>query len=77
MNAFTKKGVILKAMKMLLVLLALSMVTGCAYGGVASAGKGRVVVTRNDGFLFGLLRKVFVCKATPNGLSDCREGEAP
>lgn len=50
---------------------------GCAYGGVASVGGDRVVIPRNDGLLFGLLRKVYVCKVTDSGLTDCIEGEAP
>jgi hypothetical protein len=51
-------------------------VGGCAYGGVASTPDGTVVITRNDLFLFGALRKVFVCKATGNTLS-CTEAAAP
>lgn len=51
---------------------------GCAYGGVTAINKGKsVVITRNDGFLFGALRKVYVCKAGKSGLSDCKETEAP
>ena len=38
---------------------------GCAYGGIASAPDGSVYVSRNDLILFGLLRKIDVCK--PNG----------
>ena len=51
--------------------------TGCAYGGAAGVGKDYVVVLRNDGFLFGMLRKAYVCKATTSGLSGCRDGENP
>ena len=50
---------------------------GCAYGGVAAVGDSKVVVTRNDLFLFGVLRKVFVCKVTDAGLTDCSSAEAP
>ena len=32
---------------------ALSM--GCAYGGVSGVGADKVVIARNDGFLFGIL----------------------
>ncbi len=49
---------------------------GCAYGGVAGVGD-KVVITRNDAFLFGILRKVFVCKVADSGVSSCNEGEAP
>jgi hypothetical protein len=45
---------------------------GCAYGGVASTPDGTVVLTRNDLILFGLLRKVFVCKVAGPGLT-CNE----
>lgn len=51
--------------------------TGCAYGGATSVGKDYVVVLRNDSFLFGALRKAYVCKATTSGLSGCRDGENP
>ena len=50
--------------------------SGCAYAGIAAVGD-KVVVTRNDLFLFGVLRKVFVCKATDAGLTDCSSSEAP
>jgi len=63
--------------KMLLVMaVAAATMSGCAYGGVAASGN-TVVVTRNDGFLFGLLRKVYVCQITPTGLTQCSAGEAP
>jgi hypothetical protein len=51
-------------------------VSGCAYGGVAASGEW-VVVTKNDGFLFGLLRKVYVCKITPQGVQTCMTAESP
>ena len=49
---------------------------GCAYGGIATAGD-KVVVTRNDGLLFGLLRAVYVCDVTPQGVANCSTAEAP
>lgn len=49
---------------------------GCAYGGAAASGE-KVVVLRNDGFLFGILRKAFVCKITDAGLQACADSEAP
>jgi len=64
------------------ILLALTLggtgavVGGCAYGGVASTPDGTVVITRNDLLLFGLLRKVYVCKAAGNVLT-CAETAAP
>ncbi len=54
---------------------ALSM--GCAYGGVSGVGADKVVIARNDGFLFGILRKVFVCKVADSGVSSCAEGDSP
>lgn len=50
---------------------------GCAYGGVGTVGTDKVVIARNDGFLFGILRKVFVCKVTDAGLSACATADAP
>jgi hypothetical protein len=49
---------------------------GCAYSGVATASDGTVYVTRNDLLLFGLLRKVYVCKPSATGLS-CTEVASP
>jgi hypothetical protein len=49
---------------------------GCAYGGIGAVGD-KAVVTRNDGFLFGILRKVFVCKVTDTGLTACQSADAP
>ena len=50
--------------------------SGCAYSGVAVSGD-KAVVARNDAFLMGLLRKVYVCKVTDTGLSSCQESESP
>ena len=50
--------------------------SGCAYGGIGAVGD-KAVVTRNDGFLFGILRKVFVCKVTDTGLTSCQSADAP
>ncbi|HEX2678191.1 MAG TPA: hypothetical protein VHM19_16165 [Polyangiales bacterium] len=59
-----------------LLVAAATSVTGCGYAGVAAAGDA-VVVTRNDWFLFGLLRKTYVCKITPQGLTSCANAESP
>lgn len=48
----------------------------CAYGGVAATPDGTVVITRNDLLLFGLLRKVYVCKPAGAQLA-CTEATAP
>ena len=61
----------------LLVALALaSTLGGCSYAGVATAGDA-AIITRNDYFLFGALRKVYVCKITPTGLTQCSTAETP
>ena len=49
---------------------------GCAYGGVG-AGGDKVVIARNDAFLFGILRKTFVCKITDGGVSNCQSNDNP
>jgi hypothetical protein len=49
---------------------------GCAYGGIGAVGD-KAVVTRNDAFLFGILRKVFVCKVSDSGLTSCQSADAP
>jgi hypothetical protein len=50
--------------------------SGCGYAGVATAGDA-AVIARNDWLLFGALRKVYVCKITPAGLTQCSEAETP
>ena len=58
--------------------LALGMLGGCSYGGLAMSADGsKVVVLRNDLFLSGALRKAFVCKVSDAGLSDCDALENP
>jgi hypothetical protein len=49
---------------------------GCNYAGVGAAGD-KAVVARNDAFLFGILRKVYVCKITDGGLSTCQDSDSP
>ncbi|HHH10963.1 MAG TPA: hypothetical protein ENK23_02680 [Sorangium sp.] len=58
------------------VAVAASILGGCAYGGAAADG-GKVVVLRNDSFLFGALRSAYVCQITDGGLTNCNENEAP
>ncbi len=52
------------------------IVPACAYAGVGVAD-GKAVVARNDTFLYGMLRKVFVCEVTDAGLANCVGGESP
>lgn len=67
--------------KAVLAVLALGVLSGalggCAYGGVGVGAGDKVVIARNDAFLFGALRKVFVCKAADNGLQNCQNNESP
>ena len=63
--------------KILGFLLAAGLLGGCSYGGIATVGD-KVVITRNDLFLFGALRKVYVCKVADRGVTDCAaDGETP
>ena len=58
--------------------LAAPALSGCSYGMIATTQDGsKVVITRQDGFLFGILRKVFVCKVTDGGATACAEGTSP
>lgn len=67
-----------KVLGLVLTLGALaSALSGCAYGDMAAVGTDKVVVMRNDMFLFGALRKAFVCKITDGGLSTCGSAESP
>ncbi len=54
-----------------------AMTPACAYGMIATSGK-QVIVVRQDMFLLGALRKVYVCTISPNaGLTDCQNGMNP
>jgi hypothetical protein len=54
-----------------------SMATGCtAYSGAAAVGD-KVVIASNNGFLFGVFRKIYVCKVTDKGLTACSNNESP
>lgn len=50
---------------------------GCAYGGVAAVDDDTVVILRNNGFLFGLLRSVHVCQVSDSGLTNCATSDRP
>ena len=60
----------------LMALVAAGMLNGCAYAGVSASGD-KVVIARNDGFLFGALRKVYVCKIGDAGVTDCQTADSP
>jgi hypothetical protein len=67
----------IKASLLLVLIAASTGLGGCAYGGAAAMGD-KLVILRNDSFLFGALRKVYVCKVTDAGLSNCQlSAEAP
>ena len=53
-----------------------SAASGCTYAGVAMT-PNKAVIARNDSFLFGLLRKVYVCEVTDNGLASCASKDSP
>jgi len=61
----------------LLMVPALAAATGCAYGSIAVSGTDKVVITRQDLFLYGALRQVFVCKIADSGLASCQSAESP
>ena len=64
-------------LKAFLLSVALGCVaSGCGYAAVATAGDA-AIVARNDYLLFGLLRRVYVCKITPQGLTQCSSAEEP
>jgi len=69
----------MKSIKMLMagLLIAASASAGCAYGGVATTSDNKTVIAKNNGFLFGILNKVYVCDTTPAGLANCATGESP
>lgn len=60
----------------LIALVAAGILSGCGYAGVAASGD-KVVIARNDGFLFGALRKVYVCKITDAGVTECQAADSP
>ena len=57
-----------------LVIMTGAAIAGCTYAGVGIAGD-KAVLARNDDFLYGMLRKIYVCKITDEGLTDCVAGE--
>jgi len=67
-----------KALGFVLAMAAAAPLTGCAYGAIATTQDGsKVVITRQDMFLYGALRKVFVCKVADGGVAGCGESESP
>ena len=60
-----------------LVASACALVAGCSYGGVASVNENTVVIVKNNSFLFGATRTVYVCKVSDAGLTSCAENYSP
>jgi len=61
---------------LLLCALSITASTGCGYAAVATSGDAAIVV-RNDYLLFGALRKVYVCRITETGLTQCSSQDSP
>jgi hypothetical protein len=71
MNRLVKKLAVLS-----LLGLMMGGAFGCSYGAMTSTGDGTVYVARNDLILFGLLRKMYVCKPAGPALA-CSEVPTP
>ena len=68
-------------MKKLIVAISAIAILGtiapaCHYGAV-DVSDGKAVVVRQDDFLYGMLRKIFVCEVSDAGLANCASGENP
>ena len=62
--------------RLLAVAIVSATLGGCGYAGVTAVGDA-AIVARNDWILFGLLRKIYVCRVTPTGLTQCSASEDP
>ena len=69
------KGIMRKFLFALLAVVML-MSTACGYGAVASH-TGKLFVARNDLFLFGALRTIYVCAEAVGGKMVCKEVAKP
>jgi hypothetical protein len=68
----------MKMIKMSVLAAGLAASLGaCGYAGVAATADGKVVIARNDGLLFGALRKVYVCSVDASGVTGCVSADAP
>jgi hypothetical protein len=65
------------AFVMMITLLA--PLAGCSYGTAVAIGQNRdrVLILRNDNFLFGAIRRAYVCLASDAGLVECKNQESP
>ncbi len=48
--------------------MALSSAVGCSYGAI-EAHEGKLYIARNDGFLFGALRKLYECTPSAGSMA--------
>ena len=53
---------------LLLATMAVSSVVGCSYGAMV-AHDGKIYIARNDGFLFGALRKLYECTPSAGSMA--------
>ncbi len=69
----------MKKCALALMICLVTPLAACSYGTAVAVGKNRdrVMILRNDHFLFGALRQAYVCKASDAGLVDCQKQESP
>jgi hypothetical protein len=66
-----------KLLGMILLAGALAPLAGCtSYAGAAISGD-KAIIAKNNSFLFGVFRTVYVCKMADNGVSDCKSTDSP
>ncbi len=75
LGGFTKMRYVRAAVAVAVAAASLA-VMGCSYGGVAVTGD-KAVVLRNDGLLYGIMNKAYVCKVSEAGLSNCNSADTP
>ena len=63
--------------KALLVLIGAVMLGGCFYTTPGVAAGDKIVLPKNNTFLFGIFREVYVCKVTDAGVTNCQSSENP
>ena len=73
----TNYGELTKMKRLLLGVVLASSMSACAYAPGGVSADGHAVIVKNNGFLFGIFNKVFVCKVTEGGLQGCVAGESP
>ena len=61
----------------LVLITSAAVLSSCSYAGVSATPDGKAIVAQNNGLLFGMLNKIFVCQVTDAGLTNCATGESP